>query len=160
MYPLFACSVVAVAIILERSYQFTRIAKRKENFLLNLENETITDDNLQERGAQRIIFDMEKNLSFLSIIANLSVLLGLLGTVLGLITAFIAVENYGQKINPSILANGIWQALITTAYGLIIAILSSAFYYLFEYKISMFEKQYAIKISQVKSKKLEKEGEK
>ncbi len=58
----------------------------------------------------------------LDIIANLSPLLGLFGTVLGMITAFQAMESAGTQVNPSILSGGIWQALLTTAVGLAVAI--------------------------------------
>ena len=58
----------------------------------------------------------------LEVIASLSPLLGLFGTVLGMIEAFRALEAAGNQINPAILSGGIWQALLTTAVGLAIAI--------------------------------------
>jgi biopolymer transport protein ExbB len=58
----------------------------------------------------------------LEIIAALSPLLGLLGTVLGMIQAFRALELAGAQVDPAILSGGIWQALLTTAAGLGIAI--------------------------------------
>lgn len=58
----------------------------------------------------------------LEIIAALSPLLGLLGTVLGMIRAFRALEHAGAQVDPAILSGGIWQALLTTAAGLGIAI--------------------------------------
>jgi biopolymer transport protein ExbB len=77
------------------------------------------------------IRNLESWLRGLSGIAHLSPLLGLLGTVMGMITAFIRLEEAGSKVNPSILAGGIWEALLTTAFGLIIAIPAmAAFYYL------------------------------
>jgi biopolymer transport protein ExbB len=60
------------------------------------------------------------------LIANLSPLIGLLGTVIGMINAFQALQNAGNKVDPSILSGGIWVALMTTAAGLIIAIPSAA----------------------------------
>ena len=58
----------------------------------------------------------------LELIANLSPLLGLLGTVLGMIQAFQKLESAGNQVDPALLSGGIWQALLTTAVGLIVAI--------------------------------------
>lgn len=58
----------------------------------------------------------------LELIANLSPLLGLLGTVLGMIEAFQKLESAGNQVDPALLSGGIWQALLTTAVGLIVAI--------------------------------------
>jgi len=58
----------------------------------------------------------------LEVIAALSPLLGLLGTVLGMIEAFRQLELAGSQVDPAILSGGIWQALLTTAAGLAVAI--------------------------------------
>ncbi|MES1944763.1 MotA/TolQ/ExbB proton channel family protein [Salinisphaera sp. PC39] len=58
----------------------------------------------------------------LELIGTLSPLLGLLGTVLGMIEAFRALESAGNRVDPAILSGGIWEALLTTAIGLIVAI--------------------------------------
>lgn len=58
----------------------------------------------------------------LEIIGTLSPLLGLLGTVLGMIEAFKQLETAGARVDPAILSGGIWQALLTTAVGLTVAI--------------------------------------
>lgn len=58
----------------------------------------------------------------LELIANLSPLLGLLGTVLGMIEAFQQLETAGNQVDPALLSGGIWQALLTTAVGLVVAI--------------------------------------
>ncbi len=58
----------------------------------------------------------------LEVIATLAPLLGLLGTVLGMIEAFQAMEAAGAQVNPSVLSGGIWKALLTTAVGLAVAI--------------------------------------
>lgn len=65
---------------------------------------------------------MASHLRILEVIANLAPLLGLLGTVLGMIDAFRAMEAAGSQVNPAILSGGIWQALLTTAAGLLVAI--------------------------------------
>lgn len=58
----------------------------------------------------------------LEVIATLSPLLGLLGTVIGMIMAFQQMAAAGNQVDPSVLSGGIWQALLTTAVGLTVAI--------------------------------------
>jgi len=58
----------------------------------------------------------------LEVIASLAPLLGLFGTVLGMIEAFRQLEQAGNQVNPAILSGGIWEALLTTAVGLGVAI--------------------------------------
>ena len=65
---------------------------------------------------------LRSHLRTLEVIATLSPLLGLLGTVLGMIEAFRQLEISGNQIDPGILSGGIWQALLTTALGLGVAI--------------------------------------
>ncbi len=77
------------------------------------------------------IRNLESWLRGLSSIAHLSPLLGLLGTVTGMIAAFMRLEEAGSRVDPAILSGGIWEALLTTAFGLTVAIPAmAAFYYL------------------------------
>ena len=78
---------------------------------------------------------METYLGGLEVIANLSPLLGLLGTVMGMITAFAELQQAGSDVDPTILAGGIWEALLTTAFGLGIAIPALAAFYLLEAQV-------------------------
>lgn len=71
---------------------------------------------------------LEKNLSNLGTIAHISPLLGLLGTVTGNIDAFGVLGSFGSVSDPSVLAQGISEALITTAAGLIVSIPAVIFY--------------------------------
>jgi len=66
--------------------------------------------------------NLEKYLGILATIATVSPLLGLLGTVTGMIKAFMVIEAKGGLVNPGDLARGIWEALLTTVVGLIVAI--------------------------------------
>ncbi|MBB34944.1 MAG: flagellar motor protein MotA [Hirschia sp.] len=75
-----------------------------------------------ERVASVGINGLKSQLSILDLIGSLSPLLGLLGTVLGMIEAFRAMEAAGRNVDPAILSGGIWAALLTTAAGLIVAI--------------------------------------
>ena len=81
------------------------------------------------------IRDLESHLRGLEVIANLSPLLGLLGTVIGMIGAFAKLEDAGSKVDPAMLAGGIWEALLTTAFGLVIAIPALAAFYVFEGRV-------------------------
>lgn len=64
---------------------------------------------------------LESGFRFLDSVAQLAPLLGLFGTVLGMIEAFQALQNAGSSVDPSLLAGGIWVALLTTAVGLAVA---------------------------------------
>ena len=75
---------------------------------------------LEDEGA-RILFDLRLNLRPLGMVASLAPMLGLLGTVFGLIAAFKAAAELGMD-DPRNFASGIYEALYTTAFGLVIAI--------------------------------------
>ncbi|MEL6640562.1 MAG: MotA/TolQ/ExbB proton channel family protein [Pseudomonadota bacterium] len=68
---------------------------------------------------------LERGLRILDNVAQLAPLLGLFGTVLGMIEAFQALQDAGSQVDPSILAGGIWVALMTTAAGLAVAMPTS-----------------------------------
>ncbi|WP_164659313.1 MotA/TolQ/ExbB proton channel family protein [Tropicibacter sp. Alg240-R139] len=68
---------------------------------------------------------LERGFRLLDTIAQLAPLLGLFGTVLGMIEAFQSLQTAGSTVDPSILAGGIWVALITTAVGLAVAMPTS-----------------------------------
>lgn len=74
------------------------------------------------RYASTTINHLRSWLRPLEVIAALAPLLGLLGTVMGMIAAFQELEAAGNQVNPSILSGGIWEALLTTAVGLTVAI--------------------------------------
>ena len=74
------------------------------------------------RVASLQLDNLRGGLRSLAMVATISPLIGLLGTVLGMINAFRALQEAGNKVDPSILSGGIWVALLTTAAGLIVAI--------------------------------------
>ena len=76
---------------------------------------------LQRRG-NSAVESMSRHIRVLELIAMIAPLLGLLGTVLGMIQSFQELELAQGAANASLLAGGIWQALLTTAAGLIVAI--------------------------------------
>ncbi|MZH47317.1 MAG: MotA/TolQ/ExbB proton channel family protein [Nitrospinae bacterium] len=73
-------------------------------------------------NGQEEIHGLRKNLRGLEVIATISPLMGLLGTVMGMVKAFNKVAQYKGQVDPSLLAGGIWEALLTTAAGLAVAI--------------------------------------
>lgn len=81
-----------------------------------------------EGAAQSEIYQLERNLGILGTIAAIAPLLGFLGTVTGMIQAFKQVEALGGNVNATVLAKGIWEALITTAAGLAVGIPALIFY--------------------------------
>ena len=103
-------------------------------------NDRRFDKESREAEISRIISieirNLENYLGGLEVVASISPLLGLFGTVLGMIKAFLNLEKAGSQIDPALLAGGIWEALLTTAFGLAIAIPALAAYHLFENKIS------------------------
>ncbi len=95
-------------------------------------------DNLESKIEEKAIevrYSLEKNLTMLGTIATISPLLGLLGTVVGMITAFTGLTE-SSGANPDLLAAGISQALITTAFGLLIAVPGLVLHKYFEQKIN------------------------
>lgn len=92
-----------------------------ENLSDNQHDEAVIKEEI-ERISIAKLSELRSLLPALEVIGTLSPLLGLLGTVLGMINAFQAMEVAGNQVDPSVLAGGIWQALLTTALGLAIAI--------------------------------------
>ena len=98
----------------------------------NLARENL-ESKVEEKAAE-VQYSLERNLTMLGTIATISPLIGLLGTVVGMITAFTGLtESAGA--NPDLLAAGISQALITTAFGLLIAVPGLVLHKYFEHKI-------------------------
>jgi biopolymer transport protein ExbB len=155
MLPIIVCSVVAVAIVLERLWtlQQKRVLPRdvtaqvwewvKHNQLdakqIQLLHQSsplgqvlaagltyrhaareVLKESIEDAG-RHVVHELERFLNPLGTIAAISPLLGLLGTVSGMIKAFTAITAQGVG-NPTVLAGGIAEALITTAAGLSVAI--------------------------------------
>ena len=93
---------------------------------------------LLERRAQLDLATLGRQIRSLELIANVAPLLGLLGTVLGMIEAFEVLRAAESRVDPALLAGGISKALITTAAGLMIAIPASAAASWFEGRIERF----------------------
>lgn len=107
------------------------------------EPQGILDEALHS-ASSREVRSLEKHLPVLSAIAALAPLLGLLGTVLGMIITFHEISRLGGEADMAALSGGIWQALLTTAFGLIVAIPVAAFHHYFQNLVD-------IRISQIET---------
>ncbi len=81
-----------------------------------------------ENAGRQEVSKLEKGLGVLATISGVAPLLGFLGTVTGMISAFMKIEDLQGAANPSDLAGGIWEALLTTAFGLAVGIVAYTFY--------------------------------
>lgn len=166
MWPLLACSILALAIILERLIYFFGlrfdqkafseqlrkevragnfdqaralcqnqrhpVAKMAEVYLTNLDAEDSLRQDLIKRDGSQQLEQVERRLRTLSALAHLTPLIGLLGTVVGMVAAFATIEALAGAVDPGDLAGGIWEALLTTVFGLAIAIPCMAAFHGFE----------------------------
>ena len=165
MAPLILCSIIALAVIIERFWslrrrrvlppdlvvQVWRLSREKkmdDALLQRLEESSclgfvlaaglanshhgrdVMKESIEEAGRQ-IVHKLEHFLNVLGTIATIAPLLGLLGTVVGMIQSFSAIVSQGVG-DPSVLAGGISVALLTTAGGLVVAIPSVIFHRYFE----------------------------
>ena len=110
----------------------------------------VMKESIEETG-RHVVHELERYLNTLGTIAAITPLLGLLGTVIGMIKVFSVITSQGVG-NPTVLAGGISEALITTAAGLSVAIPSLMFYRYFRGQIDslvVYMEQEAIKLVEV-----------
>jgi biopolymer transport protein ExbB len=165
MWPLLVCSILGIAIVIERGVYFARLRLRYGRFLADLkarlqrgeirqtisfcltqaspvphmaaeylkylEHDALREEVLKKTGSYALE-KIEARLRILAALTHIAPLLGLLGTVMGLVSAFHRIELLGGQVQPGDLAAGIWEALITTVFGLVIAIPCMAAYHGFE----------------------------
>ncbi|MEW6702773.1 MAG: MotA/TolQ/ExbB proton channel family protein [Bacteroidota bacterium] len=170
MWPILACSVIGLAIVVEKfmvvrkakinvpsfSIRIRGMLKKKDvagaiNYCLE-EKSPIA--NIIRRGLKKINFGrkrvlesieaagkqeiskLERGLSTLATVAGAAPMLGFLGTVIGMISAFMKIQELQGSASPADLAAGIWEALLTTAFGLFVGIPALALYNYFVSRIS------------------------
>jgi biopolymer transport protein ExbB len=97
-------------------------------------------EKTMENAAIHEVAHLEKYLTVLATIANIAPLLGFLGTVVGMILAFEVIAEQGLN-DPGAVAKGISVALLTTAYGLIVAFVTQPFYNFFTSKVGAYTRQ-------------------
>ncbi|MCL1864953.1 MAG: MotA/TolQ/ExbB proton channel family protein [Spirochaetes bacterium] len=109
--------------------------------LENINKEHTSIEKAMERAGILAIADAEKYMLFLVIIIGIEPMLGFLGTIIGLINSFIAWEKAAASVTVDFLAGGIYQAMITTASGLIVAIPYYIIYHIMLGKIDSMTKE-------------------
>lgn len=168
MVPILLCSVVAMAIIVERFWTLQRKRITPDNLVVQVwklaKSGKLGDDRIRalrkasplgrvlaaglayrhadrevmkesiEDVGRHVVHDLERYLNTLGTIASISPLLGLLGTVIGMIKVFAVITTQGVG-DPEVLAGGISEALITTAAGLSVAIPTLMFYRYFRGRV-------------------------
>lgn len=92
-------------------------------------------ESIESAGKQEIS-KLEKGLATLATVAGAAPMLGFLGTVTGMIAAFMKIQELQGSASPADLASGIWEALLTTAFGLFVGIPALALYNYFVSLIS------------------------
>lgn len=171
MLPILACSIIALAIAIEKflvirkakinvpafSIKIRGILKKKDvaGAMGYCMEEKSPISNIIRRGLKKIKFGrrrvleaievagkqeiskLEKGLSTLATVAGAAPMLGFLGTVTGMIAAFMKIQELQGSASPSDLASGIWEALLTTAFGLFVGIPALALY---NYFVSLIKK--------------------
>ena len=128
MYILIAFNIIGMALMLVKFLSFSSEKKSIDQIAQSLSDNIKTDDKaieaIIELSKQEINFyitKLENGLGTIKVIASISPLLGLLGTVLGVLIAFKVMSQTGLS-NPATFAEGIAMALITTVGGMIVAI--------------------------------------
>jgi len=131
IYPLAFFSLLGIVMIVERFLFFLRQRKIEncpvynsllEELLANKKQTKAIRDELISHRLLEVKESFEFGIRFLRIIAVLSPMLGLLGTVIGMINAFKTISTHIGPVSPSLIADGLWNAMLTTAYGLVIAL--------------------------------------
>jgi biopolymer transport protein ExbB len=179
IWPIVLESILGLWVIIERSFYMLSVLPRKRRALSELvaslreggQNPTIPEQlgkfakavrkaygertlnvSLLTVQAEELVKGVERYLTMLHIVAQTAPLLGLLGTVTGMIRVFMTIESQtiaGQQVSPSDLAGGIWEALITTAAGLIVGIPALIAYIAFSRVVDRFVVEADAVVSQV-----------
>lgn len=114
------------------------IAKLTQAALQNADRPRMEIKDAIETAGKAEIYHLEKYLGTLATIASIAPMVGFFGTVTGMIRAFMAIQARGGNVDATVLAGGIWEALVTTAAGLVVGILSLIFYNYIQGKVEHF----------------------
>ena len=121
--------VAGLAMAIPHRHPVARVA---QTYLEQLDRPAkVRQDNVRRTGSL-VLESVERNLRILAALAHLAPLVGLLGTVIGMVVAFSQIQSIQGTVKPSDLAGGIWEALLTTVFGLLVAIPCMALYHAFE----------------------------
>jgi len=129
-WPLAACSLIAVAIGIERIVFVLMSVFKSSSELRHLMN-VLQENSRQPKAVRDELVGVMLNelhgpyfsgLKLLRMIGTISPILGLLGTILGIIAAFQVIAVQTGPVSPALIADGLWEAMLTTAVGLLIAL--------------------------------------
>ncbi len=127
----------------EEYQEALELCEAEPNFLTNILAAALPKINMgfetmktsmEEAGEEETI-KLQQKISYLSLIANIAPMMGLFGTVSGMIEAFQTIAALGASVTPSDLADGISQALVTTFLGLFVAIPTMIAYFFFRNRV-------------------------
>ena len=164
MYAILLCGIIACVIIIERllfflsnTYNYKKsieiieksvdnkkpLERKDSNPLIRISHIYLryTKElpekraNVIQREANKTIQNYEKGLSLLDIIARNTPLIGLLGTVWGMVLTFSTIESLGDSIKTADFAGGIWSGLLTTVFALIVSIVIMFIHYFYDKKV-------------------------
>lgn len=125
MHFIMLCSIFGFSVFMYKFFEFKKNSKRLYDKKLSFEyisNFVKTKNNEElEIFWTKQINSFERGLATINLLANISTLLGLTGTVIGMIKTFMVISQ-SDFTTPKMLAGGIWEALLTTAFGLFVAI--------------------------------------
>jgi len=107
-------------------------ARMVEVFIQNIDRSGVALSEVLDREGKDLRSSMDRGIEVLSMVGNIAPLCGLFGTITGLMTAFGKIEALGGAVDMASLSGGIWEAMITTATGLAVAIPSVMLCRIFE----------------------------
>ncbi len=172
MIPIFICSVIVVAVALERYFTYRRVCANVPQLMMKIRYPLSRGDfaaaaneaalvkgpvaNVVRAGIEKAgfgrehareameaagsteTFHLEKNLNVLATLAGITPLIGFLGTVTGMIKAFMKIQQLAGNVNADVLAGGIWEAMVTTAAGLLVGIPAMIVYNYYVHRVRSF----------------------
>ncbi len=137
--PLFLAISVVSVITIERIlfhlfvFRFKKVATSVEDVIVqNKMYPKVFREDLVEIELEHIYRSLDFGLNLLKFIAGLATMLGLLGTVLGMIDVFSSISGVKTAVSPAVISAGIKKAMFTTAYGLVVGIFALFVHYIFD----------------------------
>ena len=129
-WPLMACSLLVLVIIFERTAFYLHAYTRRSQIWSEMSARMLQRQNqaksVRDEALSLALADLQRpwyrSLKLLRFVGMLSPMLGLLGTILGIIQVFRVIAAHTGAISPGLIAGGLWEALLTTAVGLLIAL--------------------------------------
>ena len=150
MFPLLFCSVVAAGVILERALFWWRVARGREGVVERVLAAAVGAP-VEAAGRMRLAAEREaasfgRYLSVLSTMVSLAPLLGIFGTVLGIMESFQFLD--ATLAAPEAARQGLAKALLTTAFGLAIAMVSLIAFKVFQARVAVLRHELEIRCSE------------